>query len=301
MGRVRRLPPRPRDGGLARPQRGVPRAARHGDAVVQLHRHQLLLHHQPALLRLRRARDLLGASPTPAEADWPHEAGAGGGAGLRPPDGVLERSDRRTSRPSRAALTSVPPAPPPSFVPTEDLAAQRRAQHPRRHDRRHALGRAPVHARTCASTSTSRGLLFRNSFAPNPLCCPSRASFLIGQYSHNHRVYSHEVPYGFAAFDDHLTVGTALNQAGYQTALVGKYLNGYGKQPSRGDRRAVGDLRAGRLDRLDGQHREALAGRVAVPRRHLQLPVLHPERERQGRRQPRHLLLGGGRRRRCGR
>ena len=80
---------------------------------------------------------------------------------------------------------------------------------------------------------TSRGLLFKNSFAPNPLCCPSRASFLLGQYSHNHRVYSHEVPYGYAVFDDHLTVGTALNQAGYQTALVGKYLNGYGKQPSK--------------------------------------------------------------------
>ena len=59
------------------------------------------------------------------------------------------------------------------------------------------------------------------------------ASFLLGQYSHNHRVYSHEEPYGFGAFDDHLTVGTALNQAGYETALVGKYLNGYGKQPSR--------------------------------------------------------------------
>ena len=78
----------------------------------------------------------------------------------------------------------------------------------------------------------SRGLRFSNSFAPNPLCCPSRASFLTGQYSHNHGVYTHEVPYGYAAFDDHLTVGTALNTAGYQTALVGKYLNGYGKQPS---------------------------------------------------------------------
>ncbi len=77
-----------------------------------------------------------------------------------------------------------------------------------------------------------RGLRFASSFAPNPLCCPSRASFLTGQYSHNHRVYSHEAPYGFEAFDDHLTVGTALNQAGYQTALVGKYLNGYGRQPS---------------------------------------------------------------------
>ena len=78
----------------------------------------------------------------------------------------------------------------------------------------------------------SRGLTFTNSFSPNPLCCPARASFLLGQYSHNHHVYSHEEPYGFGALDDHLTVGTALNQAGYQTALVGKYLNGYGKQQS---------------------------------------------------------------------
>ena len=79
----------------------------------------------------------------------------------------------------------------------------------------------------------ARGLTFTNSFSPNPLCCPARASFLLGQYSHNHRVYSHEEPYGFGAFDDHLTLGTALNKAGYRTALVGKYLNGYGQQPSR--------------------------------------------------------------------
>lgn len=78
-----------------------------------------------------------------------------------------------------------------------------------------------------------RGLKFVNSFAPNPLCCPSRASFLNGQYSHNHRVHTHEPPYGFGAFDDHLTLGTALNRAGYRTALVGKYLNGYGRQPSK--------------------------------------------------------------------
>ncbi len=80
---------------------------------------------------------------------------------------------------------------------------------------------------------TRRGLRFVNSFAPNPLCCPSRASFLTGKHSHNHRVYTHEPPYGFGAFDDHLTLGTALNRAGYQTALVGKYLNGYGQQRSK--------------------------------------------------------------------
>jgi len=76
------------------------------------------------------------------------------------------------------------------------------------------------------------GLNFRNSFSPYPLCCPARASFLSGRYAHNHHVYSHEAPYGFRAFDDHATVATALQQAGYQTGFVGKYLNGYGAETS---------------------------------------------------------------------
>jgi N-acetylglucosamine-6-sulfatase len=78
-----------------------------------------------------------------------------------------------------------------------------------------------------------RGLDFRNSFSPYPLCCPARASFLLGQYAHNHGVLYHEAPYGFGALDDHLTVAGRLQRAGYQTALVGKYLNRYGEQPSR--------------------------------------------------------------------
>lgn len=77
-----------------------------------------------------------------------------------------------------------------------------------------------------------RGLTFANSFAPDPLCCPSRASFLTGQYSHNHHVLSHEEPYGFGAFDDADTLATRLTASGYRTALVGKYLNGYGVQPT---------------------------------------------------------------------
>jgi N-acetylglucosamine-6-sulfatase len=76
-----------------------------------------------------------------------------------------------------------------------------------------------------------RGLTWHNSFAPDPLCCPSRASFLTGQYSHNHQVLSHEPPYGFAAFRDRVTLATVLHDAGYRTALVGKYLNGYGMPP----------------------------------------------------------------------
>ena len=74
----------------------------------------------------------------------------------------------------------------------------------------------------------ARGLVFRNSFTPNPLCCPARATFLTGRYSHNHRVLDVVRPYGFAAFDDSTTLGTVLRRSGYRTAVVGKYLNGYG-------------------------------------------------------------------------
>ena len=77
------------------------------------------------------------------------------------------------------------------------------------------------------------GLSFENSFSPYPLCCPSRTSFLTGRYAHNHHVYSHQEPFGFASFKDKRTIATVLQKAGYRTALVGKYLNGYGEQPLR--------------------------------------------------------------------
>lgn len=75
-----------------------------------------------------------------------------------------------------------------------------------------------------------QGLNFRNSFSPYPLCCPARASFLSGQYAHNHRVLSHNAPYGFASYDDTRSLATALQDVGYRTSFVGKYLNGYGLQ-----------------------------------------------------------------------
>ncbi len=76
-----------------------------------------------------------------------------------------------------------------------------------------------------------KGARFANSFAPYPLCCPARASFLSGQYTHNHHVWSHKAPYGFASFDDDSTLPVWLRRAGYNTLFVGKYLNGYGRQP----------------------------------------------------------------------
>ena len=78
-----------------------------------------------------------------------------------------------------------------------------------------------------------QGLTFRNSFSTYPLCAPARASLMTGQYAHNNGVLSHVAPYGFAALDDRKTIGTSLNAAGYNTLLLGKYLNGYGTDTSK--------------------------------------------------------------------
>ena len=77
---------------------------------------------------------------------------------------------------------------------------------------------------------TDEGVRFTNTFSPHPLCCPARASFLTGLYSHNHEVWSHKAPFGFPSFDDRRTFPRRLHEnAGYDTAFVGKYLNGYGR------------------------------------------------------------------------
>jgi arylsulfatase A-like enzyme len=74
------------------------------------------------------------------------------------------------------------------------------------------------------------GVRFTNTFSPQPLCCPARASFITGEYSHNHHVWSHAAPFGFQALHDRSTLPVWLNDAGYDTSFLGKYLNGYGVQ-----------------------------------------------------------------------
>jgi arylsulfatase A-like enzyme len=75
-----------------------------------------------------------------------------------------------------------------------------------------------------------QGVRFTNTFSPHPLCCPARTSFLTGLYSHNHEVWSHKAPFGFPSFDDRQTFPRWLHEnGGYDTAFVGKYLNGYGR------------------------------------------------------------------------
>ena len=76
----------------------------------------------------------------------------------------------------------------------------------------------------------NQGATFTNAFLSTPLCCPSRASILRGQFSHNHGVITNDPPMGgFHKFYElgleQSTLATWMDNAGYATALVGKYLN----------------------------------------------------------------------------
>jgi N-acetylglucosamine-6-sulfatase len=74
----------------------------------------------------------------------------------------------------------------------------------------------------------ARGVEFDHAYVSEPLCCPSRATMLTGQFAHSTGVYRNEMPMGgFPAFRDDSTLATWLHAAGYTTALVGKYLNLY--------------------------------------------------------------------------
>ncbi|HRJ74575.1 MAG TPA: sulfatase [Anaerolineales bacterium] len=74
-----------------------------------------------------------------------------------------------------------------------------------------------------------QGATFTNYFITTPICCPSRASMLRGQYAHNTDILENTP--GFTRFfkleEEKDALPVWLNNAGYQTALIGKYLNNY--------------------------------------------------------------------------
>jgi N-acetylglucosamine-6-sulfatase len=79
-----------------------------------------------------------------------------------------------------------------------------------------------------------QGVTFDNNFDSFSLCCPSRASFLTGQYSHNNGVRGNAPPEGgYQALDKSNTLAVWLQRAGYYTIHLGKFLNGYGRQNPR--------------------------------------------------------------------
>jgi len=70
------------------------------------------------------------------------------------------------------------------------------------------------------------GTFFTDGLAAPPLCCPDRAGVLTGEYPHDHGVYSNDPGYPDLQ-DPQDTLPVWLRNAGYRTALIGKFLNGY--------------------------------------------------------------------------
>jgi N-acetylglucosamine-6-sulfatase len=115
----------------------------------------------------------------------------------------------------------VVPTPPPAlrpnliFIVTDDMSA----------------GDLP-HMPRVTSLLADHGLTFTRAFVSDSVCTPSRASILTGQYGHNHGALDNSPPLGgFKKFRESgkeaATIPVWLQAAGYRTALIGKYLNGY--------------------------------------------------------------------------
>ncbi len=83
----------------------------------------------------------------------------------------------------------------------------------------------------------NRGVRFARAYSSYPLSCPSRTTFLSGQYAHNHEVLSNvrhpngdEVVYcSDPEFDVHYdtTLPAWLQSEGYRTIHTGRFLNGF--------------------------------------------------------------------------
>jgi arylsulfatase A-like enzyme len=84
----------------------------------------------------------------------------------------------------------------------------------------------------------AQGTVFPNGYVTSPLCCPSRSTLMSGRYMHNHTVYDNGQD---EKLDKKWTLARYLQDAGYTTAMTGKYLVGWPlkKAPPNYDRYAL--------------------------------------------------------------
>ncbi|MFN8149761.1 MAG: sulfatase [Solirubrobacterales bacterium] len=81
-----------------------------------------------------------------------------------------------------------------------------------------------------------QGTTFTDAVDSFPLCCPARATFITGQYAHNHGVKGNFSPYGWYGMKDRGNILPRwLQKSGYRTAAIGKWLNGYGALDGHGE------------------------------------------------------------------
>jgi len=132
--------------------------------------------------------------------------GAGGASFTAPPSAL-------PSTPP-TSLTSSPQHPNIVFVLTDDLSMNLVQYMP------HVLA------------MQKNGVTFTHYFVTDSLCCPSRSSIFTGCFPHNTGIFRNQGDEGgYQAFvvrgHENNNFATALWLAGYRTAMLGKYLNGY--------------------------------------------------------------------------
>lgn len=74
----------------------------------------------------------------------------------------------------------------------------------------------------------NEGVSFASAYATTPLCSPSRSSIMTGMYASHHGVLNNDIALLSTTFVQR------LQQAGYYTGLVGKYLNSENANPKPG-------------------------------------------------------------------
>lgn len=79
----------------------------------------------------------------------------------------------------------------------------------------HPTVRTPALDRLAAN-----GVRFTRAYCNNPICAPSRVSFVTGQYCHTHRILGND-DYELQDTNPN-TLGAVLRRQGYQTAQIGK-------------------------------------------------------------------------------
>jgi arylsulfatase A-like enzyme len=135
-------------------------------------------------------------------------SGTSGAGSVRMVQGTQAPSAAAGAAPSRPNLV---------FVLTDDM-------------RDDDLDHMPITRRLLAD----QGMEFTDAISPHPLCCPARAQLATGQYAQNNGVQHNRGEHGgFAALDPTQEASAWFRDSGYQTAFVGKFLNGYGPRDVR--------------------------------------------------------------------
>ena len=86
-----------------------------------------------------------------------------------------------------------------------------------------------------------QGMRFTDAYAPAPVCSPTRASLLTGQYPARVGIVDYLRPNADNVLStDHITIAEVLKRAGYATGMIGKWhLSGYAYHGSKNEVRAA--------------------------------------------------------------